>query len=116
MRRKIIQYTLVKLGFTETEAKIYVQLTIGGPQSPRDIAKALNMQMHQIRISLKKMQIKGFVKANQRCHIPFFAVPIQKVLDLLINDNLEQAKYLMKNKKELLSSWRSMVNEDFFDS
>ena len=111
-----MHHTLVKLGFTKTEAKIYVQLTKRGPQSPRDIAKALNMQIRQIRISLKKMQGRGFVKADKKCHIPFFAVPIQKVLDLLINENLEQAKYTKKNKKELLNSWHSIVDKDFFES
>ncbi|MEJ2281296.1 MAG: helix-turn-helix domain-containing protein [Candidatus Bathyarchaeota archaeon] len=116
MNKELMHHTLVKLGFTETQAKIYIQLTKRGPQSQREIAKALNMQIRQIRICLKKMQSRGFVKADEKCQIPFFAVPIQKVLDLLIVNKLEQAKFTMKNKKELLSSWNSIVNEDILES
>jgi sugar-specific transcriptional regulator TrmB len=107
-----MQQALVKLGFTETEAKVYVQLTTEGPQSSSDITKALNLHMRQICNSLKKMQSRGFVEANHKYQTPFVAVPFEKVLDLLIKDNIEQAKYVMKSKKELLSSWRSIVNRD----
>jgi sugar-specific transcriptional regulator TrmB len=103
---------LVKLGFTETEAKVYVQLTTEGPQSSKDIAKALNLHTRQICTSLKKMQTRGFVKANQKCLTPFLAVPFEKVLDLLIKDNIEQARYMMKSKKELLSAWQSITEKD----
>jgi sugar-specific transcriptional regulator TrmB len=107
---------LVKLGFTEREAKVYVQLTTGGPQSSRDIAKALNLYTRQICTSLKRMQSRGFVKAQHKCQTSFLAVSFQEVLDLLIKDNIEQAKYMMKSKKELLSSWRSIVNRDALNS
>jgi sugar-specific transcriptional regulator TrmB len=103
---------LVKLGFTETEAKVYVQLKTEGPQSSKDIAKALNLHMRQICDSLKKMQSRSFVEANHKCQTLFLAVPIEKVLDLLIKDNVEQARYMMKSKKELLSSWNSITHNN----
>jgi len=90
---------LVKLGFTETETKVYVQLTTEGPQTSRDMAKALNLHTRQICTSLKKMQNTGFVESNYKGQTHFLAVPFEKVLDQLIKDNIEQAKYMMKNKK-----------------
>ena len=116
LSRELMHQALEKLGFTETEAKVYVQLTTEGPQSSRDIAKALNLHTRQICASLKKMQSRGFVEANHQCQTPFLAVPFEKVLELLIKDNIEQAKYMMKSKKELLSSWRSIVNRDTLGS
>jgi sugar-specific transcriptional regulator TrmB len=107
---------LVKLGFTETDAKVYAQLTTKGPQSSRDIVKALNLHTRQICNSLNEMQSRGFVKANHTYQTPFLAVPFEKVLDVLIKDNIEQAKSMMKSKKELLSSWRSIVNRDTLGS
>jgi sugar-specific transcriptional regulator TrmB len=107
---------LVKLGFTETEAKVYVQLKTEGSQSSRDIAKALNLHMRQIGTSLKKMQSRNFVEANYKCQTLFLAVPFEKVLDLLIKDNIEQARYMMKSKKELLSTWRSIIKNDSLDN
>ena len=107
---------LVKLGFTDIEAKVYIQLTKEGPQSPKDIAKALKRNKHQICNCLKIMKSKGFVEVDRTFQTPFFAVPFPKVLDLLIKDNIEQAKYIMKSKKELLSSWQSIINRDFLSS
>jgi sugar-specific transcriptional regulator TrmB len=112
LSRESIHQALVKLGFTETEAKVYVQLTTEGPQSSRDIAKALNLHTRQICTSLKNMQSRGFVEAIHKCRNPFLAVPFEKILDLLIKANIEQAKSLMQNKKELLSTWRSITEED----
>lgn len=116
LSRKLMHQALVKLGFTETEAKVYVQLTTEGPQCSRDIAKALNLNTRQVCTSLKKMQSRGFVEADQKCQTPFVAVPIQKVLNLLIKDNIEQAKYVMRNKEELLSSWRSIIKKEYLST
>jgi sugar-specific transcriptional regulator TrmB len=107
---------LVKFGFTKTEAKVYVQLTTEGPQSSRDIAKALNLHTRQICTSLKKMQSRGFVEANRKCQTPFLAVPFETVLDLLIKDNIEQAKYAMESKEDLLFAWRSITKRDVWKS
>ena len=104
--------TLMKLGFTETEAKVYVQLLIEGPQSSRDIAKALHLHIQQICNSLKRLQSKGFIETVYKCQNPFSGVPFEKVLDRLIKEDIEQAKYMMKNKRELLSSWRSISEKD----
>jgi hypothetical protein len=40
-------------------------------------------------------------------------VPLEKVLDLLIKDNIEKAKYMMKNNKELLSTWSSIIKDSW---
>ena len=103
---------LVKFGFTEREAKVYVQLITGGPQSPTEIAKALNLHARQICASLKKMRSRGFVEAHHKCQTPFLAVPFEKVLDLVIKSNIEEAERMIQNKEELLSSWQSIKPND----
>jgi sugar-specific transcriptional regulator TrmB len=108
-----IHQTLVKLGFTETEAKVYVQLAKEGSQGSRDIAKGLNLNTRQIYNNLKKMQVKGFIENVNKCQNTFSAVPFEKVLDMLIKEDLEKAKYVMKNMRELLVSWSSMTDKDY---
>ena len=105
------QNPLVNLGFTETDAQVYVFLTTEGPQKARDIAEALNLYKQLLYRSLGKMQSKGIIKASGY-PARFSAVPFDKVLDLFIKANIEQAKHVIRNKEELLSSWRSITEKD----
>ncbi len=103
---------LMDLGLTETEALVYLYLTKEGPKNVREVGEALKLYRQQLYRSLGKMQSKGIVKASQEYPARFSAVPFDKVLDIFIEVNIEEAKYLMQNKKELLSSWRSITETD----
>jgi hypothetical protein len=58
------------------------------------------------------MQRESIIQASSEYPARFSAAPFAKVLDLLIEANIEEAKSLMQNKKELLSSWRSIAEKD----
>jgi len=102
---------LMNLGLTETEAYVYFYITRKGPQRARVIGEALSLYKQRRYRILKKMQRKGFIKASgyPAC---FSAVPFEKVLDLVIKSNIEEAERMIQNKEELLSSWRSMVHNN----
>ena len=104
--------TLRNLGFTKTEAQIYLYLTTEGPKKRDQIAKALNVSIQYLNQSLKKMQDESIVQVSPKYPNIFSAIPFEKVLDLLIKTNIEEAKRMIKNKKELLSSWRSMTKKN----
>lgn len=106
---------LFDLGFTETEVSVYVYLTKKGPQKAGIIGKALNLYKQRLYRSLRKMQNKGVIEASGY-PARFSAVSFEKVVDLLIKANIEQAKYVMQNKEELLSSWGSIIRKDSTDS
>jgi len=98
---------LFDLGLTETEVSVYVYLTKKGPQKARVIGKELNLYKQRVYRSLRRMQNKGVIKAAgyPAC---FSAVPFEKVIDLFIKANIEEAEQMMQNKEELLSTWRAM--------
>ena len=104
--------TLVKLGFTETEAKVYVFLATEDSQKAKDIASALNLHRQQLYHILKNLQCKGIVNASSAHPARFSAVLFEKVLDYLIEAKTEQQKALQESKKELLSTWKSITKKD----
>jgi sugar-specific transcriptional regulator TrmB len=112
LNRELMLITLVKLGFTETDAQVYAFLLTEGPQKARDIVAALKLHRHQLYCSLKNLQNKGIVNASLDYPVRFSAVFFEKVLDLLIETKMEQQQALQESKESLLSTWRSITKED----
>jgi sugar-specific transcriptional regulator TrmB len=108
--------TLVNLGFTETDAQVYVFLTTEGPQKARDIAEALRIYKWQLYRVLKNLQSKGIINASAEYPARFSAVLFEKVLDFLIKAKMEQQQVLQESKEELLATWRSITKKDSPDS
>jgi sugar-specific transcriptional regulator TrmB len=108
--------TLVSLGFRETDAQVYVYLTTEGLQKATDIAEALKFYKQQLHRSLKRLQRNGIINATLERPAQFSAVSIEKALDFLIETKKEQALALQASRKELLSSWRSMIEKHPSDS
>jgi sugar-specific transcriptional regulator TrmB len=108
--------TLASLGFTETDAQVYVFLATEGPQKASDIAEALKVYKQHLYRVLKSLQSQGIVNASPEYPARYSAVLFDKVLDLLIKAKKEQQKALQESKEELLSTWRSMTRDDFTSS
>jgi sugar-specific transcriptional regulator TrmB len=103
--------TLKTLGFTETDAQVYVLLTTEGPQQARNIAEALKIYKQKLYRGLKKLQQKGLVNASQEHPAQFSAVSFDKILDLLIKTNLKEAQRIEQEKQEILNQWHSIINK-----
>jgi sugar-specific transcriptional regulator TrmB len=108
--------TLVKLGFTETEAKVYIFLATEDSQKAKDMASALNLHRQQLYHILKNLQKKAIVNASPEHPTRFSAVLFEKVLDYLIEAKTEQQKALQESKKELLTTWKSITKKDTRES
>jgi len=57
------------------------------------------------------MQSKGVIEASgyPAC---FSAMPFEKVLDLVVKSNIEEAERMIQNKEELLSTWQSITHNN----
>jgi sugar-specific transcriptional regulator TrmB len=104
--------TLVKLGFTEKDANVYVYLATEGPQRAIKIAEALKIYKQHLYRILKNLQSKGIINASPEYPARYSAVLFEKVLDLLIKAKMEQQQALQRSKEELLSTWRSITKKD----
>jgi sugar-specific transcriptional regulator TrmB len=108
--------TLVSLGFTETDAQVYVFLTTEGPQQAKDIADALEIYKQRLYRILRKLQTKGIVNASSEYPARYSAVLFEKVLDFLIKAKKEQQQALQECKEDLLSTWQSITKKDSPDN
>jgi sugar-specific transcriptional regulator TrmB len=102
---------LVDLGFAEIDAEIYLFLAKAGPQNGRNIAETLKLYKQQLYRSLKRLQTKGVIRATVERPAQFSAVSLDKVLDLLVETKKEQALAWQESKKELLVTWRFLIEK-----
>lgn len=112
LNREQVLEVLVSLGLTETDSEVYLHLAMKGPQKGKDVAEELNLYKQQFYRSVKHLRGRGFVKSTSERPARFSAMALEKVLEFLIEAKKEQALALQASRKELLSSWRSLVKKD----
>jgi sugar-specific transcriptional regulator TrmB len=108
--------TLVKLGFTETDAHVYVYLATEGPSKAIDIAEGLRIYKRQLYHALKRLQKNGIINVSAEYPARFSAVLFDQVLELLIKTKKEQQQALQESKEQLLHTWRSITKKDAWKS
>jgi sugar-specific transcriptional regulator TrmB len=111
MSREWVLKMLVSHGLSEVEAEVYLFLVRAGPVKGRDIANELKLYKRQVYRRLKSLRAKGMVNASHERPARFSAVPLEKVLDQFMKGRKKQAKALQASRKELLSTWRSMIDK-----
>jgi len=116
LSKEWMQKTLMSLGFKETDIQVYLLLSTEGPKKARDIAEDLNLSSQQLSSILKKLQSRGLVNASNDYPACFSPVLFEKVLDCLVKAKKEQHKTLQESRKELLSTWRSIIKKDSADN
>jgi len=99
---------LENLGLSHSDAMVYIYLAKTGPKKGLDLSKDLRLKKQVLYLSLKKLQEKKIVLANNKIPSTFSAVTFEKILDLLINIKAEQSKAILETKEELLSRWKSV--------
>jgi sugar-specific transcriptional regulator TrmB len=109
--KRIIK-VLASLGLSQTDVQIYIYLATEGPAKVRNIIKGLTINERQVYRSLQRLQSKGVTIASDERPFEFSAVPFEDVLDLLMEIKKEQAQALQESKKEVLSSWRKILEEN----
>ena len=93
MLDKELEVGLLKVGFTEQEARIYVFLLKKGPQKVRDISQRLEIRKLQVYTILKELERKFAVQVSLDCPAHFSAISPSNVLQQIIKTK----------KKEMLS-------------
>jgi sugar-specific transcriptional regulator TrmB len=102
---------LKSLGLTETDAQTYVYLAKKGPHNEDELAFALNITKHQLDHSLESLVTKRMVRTTPERSVKYSAVALEEVLDQYMKATKEQAKALQARRAELLSTWRSIIED-----
>jgi sugar-specific transcriptional regulator TrmB len=106
---------LKELGFSNSDAQVYVFLAKHGPHRTEEIALALNLHERKVHRSLKELQSQKLVTASVEEPLNFFALAFEELIDLFIKMKKEQAKVVQESKEELLSSWRVLTEKESED-
>jgi sugar-specific transcriptional regulator TrmB len=100
---------LMSLGFTRTNAEVYVYLVKTGPQKGMDMTVGLNMTKQQLYPILRSLQKKGVVSSSSEQPALFSALTLEELLNHFVKMNIDQAQNIKETKEDLLLSWRSMI-------
>lgn len=92
---------LEDFGFKRIEAEVYVYLAKRGPQKAKELVIALKIPKRQLGSILKKLQTKGIVTVYHKQTTLFVAVEFEKTLNMLVKDNIEQAKAIKETLEKL---------------
>ena len=98
-------------GLTRLDAKTYVYLAKNGPKKEEDIAMAMKLTKDQVSPILKSLLKVGLIRTNSECYELFFALMFEQLLDKMITLKDEEARVTKQTRKELLSSWQTIIQE-----
>ena len=76
---------LKELGLTKNESKIYIHLSKSGPQKMTILSKETKIPRTETYLLLKFLKLKGAVKQSIERPIKVSALPIENVIDTIIN-------------------------------
>ena len=108
MSQDNIQTALSNLGFSRSNARVYIYLAKKGPKKASEIAKNLKMTKQQLYPIIKSLQKRGVVTSTLERPARFSAVQFEKIIDLFTKVKMEELKRIQKNKNTLLEDWRSI--------
>jgi sugar-specific transcriptional regulator TrmB len=99
--------SLVELGLTQNEAKIYMYLTKNRSKSAPEISICLKIPRTETYHLLNGLQSKEVAKSNFGKPTKFTAVPFDKSIQILVN---KKRSRLQKSEREILqlsTLWKS---------
>jgi sugar-specific transcriptional regulator TrmB len=93
---------LVQLGFTITQAKLYIALLKLDNADVRTISKQINLPRSEVYRTLNELQRKGLAEKEIATPSRFKATPIENGLQVLIDRRVQQCKEIQEKTKKIL--------------
>jgi sugar-specific transcriptional regulator TrmB len=103
--------TLMNLGFGQRNAEVYAFLAVNGSQKALVIAEAIRIRKRQVYRVLKKLEKQKIVSITENPRAHFEVLPFDKLLDLLVKVNLQEARQIEQNKASLIALWSTWVEK-----
>ena len=102
-----IQEILQKLGLTQNESKVYLYLNKNGSKKAKEIAQNQKIPRTQTYHLLTALQNKGIVVVISDRITKFEVIELEKVLEILINNELKRIEDLQSMRRELSELWKA---------
>ena len=102
---------LVNIGFTETEAKLYLALLETGKTDAGTLQKLTKVPRPVIYRTLNELQEKGFIEKEIALPLKFKATPIHLALQIVVKQKAEESRELEKKTQEFLRKFQKPQGE-----
>jgi sugar-specific transcriptional regulator TrmB len=106
---------LTKLGFTQTQTKLYLTLLKMGNANGRTLAEHAKVPRSIVYRALDELQKKGLVEKEISQPYTFSATPIQQGLQMLIDQKFLECKKIQKETKLLLEKTKNTQEKSLGD-
>ena len=102
--------TLIDLGLTPTQARIYLTLTRFGPLKTTSISKQSKIARPDVYRTLSRLQELSLVEQLVETPVRFRATPIDKGVETLLNKKTQQYQKTKQDSEALLATFNSKEN------
>ncbi len=103
--------TLASFGLSQADARVYIFLAKKGPHTQEDLCNSLRIPEDRLHHCLKELETKGIITVSSENLLLFYALPFEKVLDLLLKTKLEEIRRTQQDAEEAISDWRSQTKK-----
>ena len=100
--------TLLELGLSETDSRVYIVISFKGPMTARSIVENLEITKQQLYPVLKKLRNKKIIEMSKSRSAQITAVPFEIILKQLVNSKINESKNIQQKKEELISKWQTV--------
>ena len=100
-----VQEMLMKLGLTQNESNLYIYLNKNGSKKAKEIAQNQKIHRTQTYHLLAALQNKGMVIVISDRPTKFEVIPLEKALDILINNEQKRIEEFQLMRSELCDLW-----------
>lgn len=112
MLNKIIP-RLEEIGFTQTQAKIYLALLKTGKTDAKTLEKIAKTTNQVIYRALNELQVRGLVEKKVTSPLQYEAVPINQAMEIILCEKTNELHNTLEKSKEIIKAVdRQLVFED----
>ncbi|MCJ7573056.1 hypothetical protein MUO93_02180 [Candidatus Bathyarchaeota archaeon] len=105
---KQINRALTRFKLSKNEVKVYLFLARCGSQKVQQIAESIGIHRTEAYKVLRSLEAQGLIARILGKPMKFAALPLERVLENLIEERRGRIIQLEQRKKELLEMWRSL--------
>lgn len=107
-----VKDTLTKFGLLKNEIKVYLYLVNAGEKKAGEVAEAISLHRTETYRILRDLEKKGVICSFFEKPLKFFALPLDRVIDILVNTQKMKIKLLEKEKEPIVKLWLSIPRHD----
>jgi len=102
-----VQEMLMKLGLSQNESKVYIYLNKNGSKKAKEIAQNQKIARTQTYHLLTELQNRGIVTVISDRITKYEGIEFERVLDILINNELKRIEEIQLMRSELSELWKA---------